>query len=120
MLKAPFIGSGARPVARCGSTTLPRCGDSETMKSLSMTPRLAGVCLTVAILLAAFPVFADHKASSRPRTTFVELGAVVVDDNDRAVSGLHRRDFRIKEDGRAVAVTSFSEVSASGIAAPAD
>src|SRR5580692_624593 len=112
MLKAAFIGSGARPVVRCGSTTLPGCEESETMKSLSMTPWLAGLCLTVAILLAAFPALADHKASSRLWSTFVELGAVVVDDNDRPVRGLHRKDFQIKEDGRAVTVTSFSEVSA--------
>jgi VWFA-related protein len=90
------------------------------MKSLSMTPWLAGLCLTGAILLAAFPALADHKASSRLRSTFVELGAVVVDDNDRPVRGLHRKDFQIKEDGRAVTVTSFSEVSAGGIASQGD
>jgi VWFA-related protein len=81
-----------------------------------MMPRLVGACLTVAIMLAAFPVLADHKASSRPRMTFVELGAVVVDDNDRPVRGLHRRDFQIKEDGHAVTVTSFMEVPAAGVA----
>jgi len=76
--------------------------------------------MTVALVLgfAAFPVLADHKASSRPRITFVELGAVVVDDNDRPVRGLHRKDFQIKEGGHAVAVTSFAEVPTPGVASP--
>ncbi len=34
--------------------------------------------------------------------------------------GLHRDDFQIKDDGRAVAITSFSEVSAAGINGPGD
>jgi VWFA-related protein len=80
--------------------------------------RLAGACVTVALVLAALPVLADHKASSRPRMTFVELGAVVVDDNDRPVRGLHRKDFQVKEDGREVSVSSFTEVSAAGVAGP--
>ena len=70
--------------------------------------------------LAAFPLLAGQKAPSRPRTTFVELDAVVVDSNDRPVRGLQREDFQIKEDGRAVAVTSFTEVSASGISGRTD
>jgi VWFA-related protein len=84
--------------------------------------RLAGASVTVALMvgLAALPLLAGQKASSRPRVTFVELDAVVVDANDRPVRGLQREDFQIREDGRAVTVTSFTEVSASGIAGRAD
>lgn len=56
----------------------------------------------------------------RTRTTFVELDAVVLDKSDRPVKGLEQGDFQVKEDGRPVAVTSFSEVSAAGIAGEAD
>jgi VWFA-related protein len=55
-----------------------------------------------------------------PRTTFVELDAVVLDKNDRPVRGLQQGDFQVKEDGRSVTVTSFNEVSAAGIAGQAD
>jgi VWFA-related protein len=74
--------------------------------------------MAVALVLrcATFAILARDKASARPRMTFVELGAVVVDDNDRPVRGLHRKDFKIKEDGRAVNVTSFVEVPAAGVA----
>ena len=58
----------------------------------------------------------------RPGTlpALVELDAVVVDHDERPVPGLHQEDFQVKEDGRAVAVTSFTEVSAGGIAGRAD
>jgi VWFA-related protein len=72
------------------------------------------------MLAAAFPLLDGQKTPPRPRTTFVELDAVVVDSNERTVRGLHREDFQIKEDGHAVAVTSFSEVSAAGIDGRAD
>ena len=50
-------------------------------------PQLAGPCLTIALMLgvAALPVLAGQKPSSRPRTEFVELDAVVMDSNDRPV-----------------------------------
>jgi len=78
--------------------------------------------MAVALMLglAAFPLLAEREVSSRPRTTFVELGAVVLDNNDRPVHGLRQGDFQVKEDGHPVAVTSFREVSAAGIAGPAD
>ena len=85
-------------------------------------PQLAGACATIALILvvAAFPVLAGQKAPPHPRTEFVELDAVVMDSNDRPVRGLHGEDFQVKEDGRAVAVTSFNEVSASGISGRMD
>ena len=88
-------------------------------RPLSRILRLSGATVTVALMLA-IPLAAGQKTSSRPRMTFVELDAVVVDNNDRPVRGLHEEDFQIKEDGRAVAVTSFAEVSASGIAGRTD
>ena len=69
---------------------------------------------------ATLPLVAGQKESPQPRLAFVELDAVVVDDNDRPVRGLRQGDFQIKEDGRAVAVTTFTEVSAAGIAGRAD
>jgi VWFA-related protein len=69
---------------------------------------------------AAFPLAAGQPASPRPPTAFVELDAVVVDDHDQPVRGLHQEDFQIKEDGRGVALTSFKEVSAAGIASRGD
>jgi VWFA-related protein len=66
------------------------------------------------------PIMAGSKPSVAPRTTFVELDAVVLDNNDRPVRGVQQGDFQVKEDGRVVAVTSFREVSAVGIAGRAD
>src|SRR5580658_562766 len=79
-------------------------------------PAVAGV---VGASLAVVVLVAGQKPSPRPRTTFVELDAVVVDGNG-PVRGLHRDDFQVQEDGRKVAVTSFTEVSAAGIAGDAD
>src|SRR5580693_3663260 len=74
----------------------------------------AGFCVL------GFPVAAGSKPPSAPRTTFVELDAVVLDKNDGVVKGLRQGDFQVKEDGRLVAVTSFSEVSAVGVAGEDD
>ena len=54
-----------------------------------------------------------------PRTTFVELDAVVLKAG-RPVRGLHKEDFQVLEDDRSVPVVSFTEVAASGIAGEAD
>jgi VWFA-related protein len=89
------------------------------MKSMPLTvcPALlaaAGFCVL------AIPMQAGSKPSLEPRTTFVELDAVVLDKDDYPVVGLQPGDFQVKEDGRPVAITRFSEVSAAGIAGPAD
>jgi VWFA-related protein len=77
-----------------------------------------GVALVIG--LAALRLRAEQEEAPRPRTTFVELDAVVVDGHDRPIRGLQRDDFEIKDDGRTVAVTSFTEVSAAGIDGHAD
>jgi VWFA-related protein len=74
---------------------------------------VAGTCLLVRTPLTA-------PDAPRPRTAFVELDAVVVDGHDRTVRGLHQADFQIKEDGRPITVTSFTEVSAAGISGQGD
>src|SRR5580704_12170508 len=56
-----------------------------------------------------------QKEVPRPRTTMVELDAVVVDSHERPIRGLRQEDFQIKEDGHAVTLTSFKEISAAGI-----
>ena len=80
------------------------------------------VTVVVACVAVATTVItgAAQKAAPPPRTTFVELDAVVIDGHDKPVRGLHRDDFQIKDDGRAAAITSFSEVSAAGINGPSD
>src|ERR1700730_10053654 len=75
---------------------------------------VVGTCLAVITLVA------EQKRSPLPRTAFVELDAVVVDHHDQPVRGLHQEDFEITEDGDAVAVTSFTEVSAAGISSSGD
>jgi VWFA-related protein len=54
-------------------------------------------------------------AISIPRTTFVELDVVALDSEDSPVGGLHPQDFIVKEDGHRVSITSFTEVTATGI-----
>jgi len=86
-------------------------------------PPIVGVvaaCVAAVTLGAYATPRAAQKPPPPPRTTFVELGAVVVDGHDKPVRGLHRDDFQIKEDGGAVAISSFSEVSAAGINGPSD
>ena len=67
------------------------------------------VLLTRASLVIAF-VAALH-AVGVSRTSFVELDVVALDSEDRPVEGLHPQDFIVKEDGRPVAITSFTEVT---------
>src|SRR5471032_1422124 len=75
---------------------------------------LGSLCLVGVTLVAA------QKWPDRPRTEFVELEAAVDDDTGRPVPGLREEDFRIKEDGRPVTLSSFAEVSAAGITGEAD
>jgi VWFA-related protein len=63
------------------------------------------------LLLAAATLLAVQRPSARLRTEFVDLDAVVVDDDGRPVTGLHEEDFQLKEDGQRVTVSSFVEVS---------
>jgi VWFA-related protein len=64
--------------------------------------------------------------TTRPQTpqpaapASIEVDAVVLDKDDRPVRGLRQADFQIKEDGRSAAMTTFTEVSAAGIAGQAD
>jgi VWFA-related protein len=88
------------------------------MKSMPSTVRLA-LLAAAGFCLLAIPMMAGSKPVE-PRTTSVELDAVVLDRNDRPVKGLQQGDFQVKEDGRPVTITSFNEVSAAGIAGPAD
>ena len=61
--------------------------------------------------LVAVTLLANQRPSARVRTEFVELDAVVVDDDDRPVTGLHQEDFQLKEDGGRISISSFSEIS---------
>jgi VWFA-related protein len=68
-------------------------------------------------LLSSTPV--AQKPALPPRTTFVELDAVVLKAG-RPVRGLHKEDFQVLEDDRSVPVVSFTEVAAAGLAGEAD
>jgi hypothetical protein len=97
-----------------GLRTLPH------LKSMPSTVRLA-LLAAAGFCVLAISLGAGSKPSLEdPRTTFVELDAVVLDKNDSPVVGLQQGDFQVKEDGRPVAITSFNEVSAAGISGPAD
>ncbi|HUK36891.1 MAG TPA: hypothetical protein VLV86_23415 [Vicinamibacterales bacterium] len=58
--------------------------------------------------------------SDTPRETAVELDVVALGNDERPVTGLTQNDFSVKEDGRAVKVTTFTEVSAAGISGRQD
>jgi VWFA-related protein len=57
---------------------------------------------------------AQQRTAGPGPATIVELDLVVLDEQGRPVQGLRRDDFRIKEDGKAVAIESFTEHTALG------
>ena len=63
----------------------------------------------VAALSAALPANQGRPPSAA--IDFVEIDAAVVDAKGRMVTGLAQSDFSIREDGKAVAISTFSEVS---------
>ena len=71
-----------------------------------------------AALFSTATVVAQRK--STPPVDLVELDVVVVDGNNRPVTGLAQADFEIKEDGRQVEIKTFVAVSALGTAAHDD
>jgi len=75
-----------------------------------MKPWPVAVALTIA---AAVP--AAQKGQPAPRTTYVTLDAVVLDDRGQPVRGLRASDFEVKEDGERVALDRVTEVSALGL-----
>jgi VWFA-related protein len=74
----------------------------------------------VMIALAVPHPRAETQEASQLNAAPVELDAVVVDGHNQPIRGLQQSDFQIKDDGHAVAVTSFREVSAAGIAGEPD
>src|ERR1700734_1823240 len=70
--------------------------------------------------LVGVTLLATQKQPDRPRTEFVEVDATVVDDNGRTVPEIRQEEFRIKEDGRAVVLSSLAEISAAGFDGEAD
>jgi VWFA-related protein len=50
----------------------------------------------------------------------VELDVVVVDDHGRPVQGLRRGDFKVKDNGKTVAIDSFTERASLGAFGPSD
>jgi hypothetical protein len=93
----------------------PRCWAGKRGVSRRRVLALALSLAALVMVLAASSLRADQKDASRRSTSDVELDAVVVDEHDRPIRGLRQNDFQVKEDGRAVALTSFAEVSAAGI-----
>ena len=69
----------------------------------------APTVLVVAVLLSALLSARQQPASDAG--DFVEIDAVVVDDKDQPVHGLQQADFSIREDGKPVTITTFTEVT---------
>jgi VWFA-related protein len=77
------------------------------------------------LLAAALAIVAVIAPAPRPQpeasaADLVELDVVVLDREERPVTNLRREDFTIKEEGRAVDVKTFSQVTALGSTQPDD
>jgi VWFA-related protein len=68
------------------------------------TVSVAAILAALALQEAQLPVF-------RARTDLVRLDVVVVDSDGRAVRGLTRDDFEVRERGRSPRIAAFDEVS---------
>jgi len=68
---------------------------------------LTGVLVVVLLSSAG----AQSRRATPSTGDLVELDAVVLDGTDRPVTGLDAKDFQIREDGRAVDIKTFAEVS---------
>ena len=71
--------------------------------------RAPAVLLLVAALSAG--VTASQPRQSAIEADFVEIDAAVVDGKGRPARGLRPSDFSIREDGKPVTITTFSEIS---------
>src|SRR5829696_6538201 len=71
--------------------------------------RAPAAALFVAALSAG--ITAGQLRQSPIEADFVEIDAVVVDGKGRPMHGLHQSDFSIREDGKPVTITTFSESS---------
>src|ERR1700680_1738174 len=89
--------------------------DSPCAFGAPSRPARAMAILMFALAIGLVSRLAAQKEMPRPRTTVVELDAVVVDSHEQPIRGLLQEAFQIKEDGHAVGLTSFKEVSAAGI-----
>ncbi len=71
------------------------------------------MALAVASVVGA-TLLARPAPSWQPGDNVVEVDAVAVDDNGRAVDDLRQEDFQVREDGHPVALTSFFSSAARG------
>jgi VWFA-related protein len=78
------------------------------MRTLRALSALAIACLIGATLLAR------QSPRDESAADFVVVDAVAVDDNGRAVDDLEQEDFEVREDGRSVALESFSSSAVRG------
>ena len=77
------------------------------------------------LLAAAFAIVAVAASAQRPKPSpssgdLIELDVVALDRRDQPVTDLRLEDFTIKEDGRAVDVKTFAQVTALGSTQPDD
>jgi len=70
-----------------------------------------GIALAMTAGIAGAPVAPQRGEASVPSVDLVEVDVVVVDKEGQPVRGLTQKDFSIKEDGRAVELTTFREIS---------
>ena len=75
--------------------------------------RARALAIAGSALLAATPLAAPQQRTQS--IDLVELDAVVVDRKGQPMTGLTQADFVLKEDGKPVEVTTFTEVSPVGV-----
>ena len=76
--------------------------------------------MAAAFVLILSSALAQRPAPAPPANDLVELDVVALDRDDRAVTDLRQEEFRIKEDGRAVDLKTFAQVTALGSTQPDD
>lgn len=72
---------------------------------MNRAPTTAVVAAVLSALLSA------SQGPALDTADFVEIDAVVVDNKDQPVHGLKQGDFSVREDGRPVAISTFTEVT---------
>jgi hypothetical protein len=83
-----------------------RTADRMNMSAVVKTASIALMCAVAASVLAS----ARQRPIAGDSADLVEVDAVVVDGKGQPVHGLQQDDFSVREDGKPVTLTTFSEV----------
>jgi VWFA-related protein len=96
-----------------------QCKDASQYRRLFLRSLAVTLALAIGVTISPLGTAQESAALSSPHTDAVEVDAVVVDNHGLSVRGLHKDDFQIRDRG-AVAITSFTEVSTTGLDGPSD